>query len=130
MRLKFILILGLFWFFSTFFARSQTISPINETYLNNIVSAIYRVEGGNKTKFPYGIKSINTYGDKTYARKICINTVRNNWRRYQKLNDKSKYHCFLDFLADRYCPRACDSTGNKNWKQNIHKILDVPIKKR
>ncbi|MEK6818489.1 MAG: hypothetical protein AABY10_00990, partial [Nanoarchaeota archaeon] len=46
-----------------------------EEYSNEaIVNAIYYAEGGAKTRFPYGIKSINTFGNKDYARKICLNT--------------------------------------------------------
>lgn len=81
-----------------------------------IADAIYIIEGGAKTRFPYGIKSIDTKGDKSFARKICINTVRNNYGRWQNAGRPGKY---LDFLADRYCPPSADPVGNRNWKRNI-----------
>jgi len=42
---------------------------------------------------------------------------------YQKAQDKSNYHCFLDYLADKYCPPSVDKQGNINWKKNIHKLV-------
>ena len=90
-----------------------------------MVDAIWRVEGGAKTKHPYGIKSIDTRGDADAARRICTNTVRNNWRRWESAG---KPGAFLDFLADRYCPPSVDAKGNFNWKRNIKLILNADIK--
>lgn len=94
---------------------------INTNYLNKVVSAIWVIEGGSKTKYPYGIKSIDTKGNKETARRICSNTVRNNYIRWQKQNKPGE---FLDFLANRYCPTASDPQGNINWKKNIKKLVD------
>lgn len=95
-------------------------AQINNNYLNKIADAIYKVEGGNQTKYPYGIKSINTHGDKILARKICLNTIKNNYKRWQ-INNLNKN--FLDYLADVYCPYSVDRIGNQNWKKNIHKLV-------
>ncbi|MBC8521069.1 MAG: hypothetical protein H8D26_03645 [Methanomicrobia archaeon] len=45
-----------------------------------IVEAIGRAE--NSIEYPYGVRSINTKGDKEYARRICLNSVRNGRARW------------------------------------------------
>ena len=85
---------------------------------NRIADAIYRVEGGRKAKAPYGILSIKVSSEQQ-ARKICINTICNNHARWIDAGRPGKY---LDFLADRYCPKSADPVGNRNWKRNIRRI--------
>ena len=85
---------------------------------NRIADAIYRVEGGAKAKSPYGILSVKV-ANSTEARKICLNTIRNNHTRWIRAGKPGK---FLDFLADRYCPKLADPIGNRNWKKNIKAI--------
>jgi len=85
---------------------------------NRIADAIYRVEGGARAKAPYGILSVKVK-DATEARKVCLNTIRNNHRRWQAAGKPGK---FLDFLADRYCPKSADPVGNRNWKKNVKAI--------
>ena len=89
---------------------------INSNYLNRVVSAIYVIEGGANTKWPYGIKSIKTNNPE----KICRNTVSHNYLRWQK---SGKTNDFLTFLGNRYCPASDDPVGNKNWINNIHKLV-------
>lgn len=93
-------------------------------YVSNVVAAIYRVEGGDKTKYPYGIKSVKVSG-KDEAKRVCENTVRNNLARWRKAGAKGEY---LDFLADRYCPPSADPKGNLNWKNNIKLIITCSSK--
>lgn len=100
---------------------------ISAEKLNKIVNAIYKIE--NSKKYPYGIKSIPIKGNsqeerERYARRICENTVRNNWIRWQKQNKPGH---FLDFLANRYCPVTSDPQGNVNWKKNIKKIVGITV---
>jgi hypothetical protein len=95
---------------------------LNPEIVNRLAAAIYKAEGGDKTKYPYGIKSINTFGDKDKAKKICINTINNNWIRY---NNQSKYTNYIEFLGSRYCPIGAnnDPKGlNKNWVSNVKKL--------
>lgn len=82
-----------------------------------IANAIYRAE--NSVKYPYGIKSIDTHGDKEYARKICLNTIRNNRVRFAK---QTQYKDFLEFLGSRYCPPSAHSL-NKHWVKNVRYFL-------
>jgi len=107
------------------FLTNQAVAQTSSNDLNLIVNSIYRIEGGDKTQYPFGIKSIKTNGNYEKARKICINTVNNTYNRWLHAG---KTNNFFDFLADRYCPVADDKTGNFNWKRNIHSMLDKKIK--
>lgn len=84
--------------------------------VDKLADAIYKAE--NSVKFPYGIKSIDTKSDAVYARKICINTIKNNIKRYNK-SDKSVD--YITFLGNRYCPPNVHSL-NKNWVRNVKKF--------
>jgi len=86
---------------------------------NKIADAIYIIEGGKKTKYPYGVKSVNTRGNRAKARIVCINTIRNTHKRWIADN---KPIDFLDYLANRYCPPSVDRVGNARWKRNIRKF--------
>ena len=81
--------------------------------VEKLANAIYKAE--NSVKYPYGIKSIDTHGDVAYARKICINTIKNNIKRYEK-SDKSVD--YITFLGNRYCPPSIHAL-NKNWVKNV-----------
>ena len=94
--------------FSGDLGKNGQITAISENYAKRIVDAIYIIEGGDKTKYPYGIKSIDTKGNKEYARKICYNTVKNNWIRWQRAGSNGNY---LDFLGNKYCPQSVDYQG-------------------
>lgn len=85
---------------------------------NKMVQAIYRAEGGDKTKHPYGVLSVKC-ADKAEAERVCRNTVVNNWNRWQKAGAHGD---FVEFLANRYCPKSADPVGNARWKLNMRKI--------
>ena len=104
-------------------ARASVPDP---AYVDRVVSAIYRVEGGAKTKYPYGIKSVKVAGT-AEAKRVCRTTVRNNWERWEKAGRPGD---FLDFLGDRYCPPSVDPQGNFRWKNNIHQIITCPPKSK
>lgn len=91
--------------------------PLTDAELNKIANAIYKVEGGAKTKHPYGVLSVKT----SDPRRVCINTIRNNHARWEKAGSHGD---FLNYLANVYCPESADPAGNRNWKKNIHKLLD------
>lgn len=92
-----------------------------------IVNAIYKAEGGSKTKYPYGIRSVNC--ETTQACKaICFNTVKANRKRFARYG----YRCFgrfIEFLASRYCPTtgrnltANEKRLNGNWINNVEYFL-------
>jgi len=84
-----------------------------------IADAVYRVEGGARARVPYGILSIKVR-DAAHARRICLNTIKNNRARWIKAGQPGSY---MDYLADKYCPRSADPVGNKNWKINIKRLV-------
>ena len=95
-------------------------------FVERLANAIQKAEGLS-SRYPYGIKSIappSTIKTRAeldaWARRICINTIRNNWKRWEKAGRPGEY---IDFLADRYCPPSVDLVGNRNWKRNVKKIL-------
>lgn len=102
------------------FLSLQAMAMLPPVQVNKLANAIYIVEGGNKTVYPYGIVSINTRGNPILARTICINTIQNTHNRWLAAN---KPIAFLDYLADRYCPVAADRIGNRRWKVNIKKLV-------
>jgi hypothetical protein len=59
--------------------------------------------------------------DEADARRICINSIRNNIKRWEKAG---KPDTFANFMADRWCPVASDPIGNKNWKKNVTAIYN------
>lgn len=84
-----------------------------------LCNAIFLAEGGYKAQYLYGIRSVH-YKDETEARKICLNTIRNNRKRF--LN-QTKYKDYLEFLANRYCPVSAHPL-NKNWLKNVKYFLE------
>ncbi len=95
------------------------ILAMENTEVERIADAIYKVEGGKKARAPYGILSVKVKGE-VEARRVCQNTIKNNHSRWIKAGRPGNY---IDFLADRYCPPSADLKGNSNWKKNIRKFL-------
>ncbi len=86
-----------------------------------IADAIYCAEGG--ARWGYGIqKKYWHYNNLAEARKICLNTIRNNRVRFAKQN---KYTNFIEFLGSRYCPVGAnnDKGKNKYWVRNVKHFL-------
>ena len=94
-------------------------AEIPPAYAERICTAIYWAEGGAKARVPYGILSVKVK-DAAEARRVCLRTIRNNWRRWEKAGRPGAY---LDFLADRYCPPSVDPTGNRNWRRNVRRLM-------
>jgi len=92
--------------------------PAWHEYTNEeIVEAIGKAE--NSVKYPYGIKSIDTKGNKEYAKKICLNSVRNGRARWIKAGCP---HDLIVFIGLRYCPPMAHKL-NSNWVRNVKAIL-------
>ena len=95
---------------------------------DKIADAIYWAEGGY-IKHPYGILSIKCTG-LAECRKICINTIKNNYKRWQsalQASQISQNMPYLEFLALKYAPVQGDPTGlNKNWLKNVRWYLEHP----
>lgn len=91
-----------------------------------IVNAIYHAEGGKKAKYKYGIRSVS-YSNEKEARKICLNTVRNNRKRFADYGHR-QYSTFIEFLGSRYCPTKgaltqAEKRLNPNWVRNVEFFL-------
>jgi len=89
--------------------------PINA---ERLVDAIYRAEGGDKSHHPYGILSVKVR-NKAEARRVCLNTVRNNYRRWKKAGAKGDFICYL---GNVYAPPnvSNDPSGlNRHWVKNV-----------
>lgn len=65
-----------------------------------LADAIYIAEGKDLARQPYGIETIECNTEQA-CRKICLNTIRNQKKRYEKSDKKLS---FLESLARRYCP--------------------------
>jgi hypothetical protein len=101
-------------------------NKVVKTY-DQLADAIYHAEGGKNTNFPYGIKSVRCDSDRE-CRAICINTIRNNVRRFKQ--DNRGFSSYLEFLANRYAPVgvANDPTNlNRNWLRNVKYFLANPF---
>lgn len=99
-----------------FFLLLATMARAEEYYSNNeIADAIFIIEGGYKSSYPFGIKSVycSGYDD---CRQVCLNTISNNRVRYAEYGYR-QYKSYLEFLASRYCP-ICDE-GCENWLPNL-----------
>ena len=89
-----------------------------------LLNAIYKAEGGAKATYLYGIRSV-TYNTPAEARQICLNTIRNNRRRFKEYGHKT-HKTYLEFLASRYAPINAknDPSGlNHNWLRNVRYFL-------
>ena len=87
-----------------------------------IVNAIYRAEGGMKTRHPYGILAKYKH---TTPRQACFNTVRSARQRFAKQAAEGD---FVVFLARTYCPigAANDPGGlNRHWIKNVKYFLTI-----
>lgn len=97
--------------------------PMAQAQAEKICQAIYRAEGGAKTKHPYGVLSVRVSGVEE-ARKVCLTTIKNNYIRWQNAGSKGE---FLVFLANVYAPTknaTNDPTGlNNNWLKNVRAIV-------
>lgn len=91
----------------------------DEEYAN----AIYKAEGGKKTKYPYGIKSVKCTTEAS-CRNVCLRTIKNNRIRFKQYGYRH-YSSFTQFLGSRYCPTsgsnftASEKRLNKNWVKNV-----------
>ena len=113
----------LFWILATLGALALSAVKCRGEVVDaeRLADAIYRAEGGAKAKKPYGILSIPVR-DEAHARRICINTINNNVKRWEKAGRPGDY---IEFLARRYAPVGAsnDPNGlNHNWVRNVKAI--------
>lgn len=89
------------------------LAKAEEVNIEALTNAIYKAEGGSKTKYPYGILTKYKH---TTARQACVNTIKHALRDWNRKDD------FIAFLGSRYCPIGAknDLQGlNKHWIKNV-----------
>ena len=118
--MRYVPLIALLLLVSVSFKAHAEFVPDTKEKVNQLVDAIYKAE--NSTKYPYGIKSIDTKGNKEYARKICVNTVKNNVKRWKDSVKKGDKRSYLKFLGDRFCPPKAHKK-NVNWLPNVRWFL-------
>ena len=99
---------------------AATVVSAQQINVERMADAIYRAEGGDKARVPYGVLSVKVK-DKADARRITITSIKNNIKRWDKAG---KPGTFIDFMANRWCPVASDPVGNRNWKKNVAAIYN------
>lgn len=82
---------------------------------HRLADAIYRAEGGNRARTPYGVLSVKTKD----ARKVTLNSIQNNHARWEKAGRPCS---FIRYMGRRWCPPSADPVGHKNWVRNVTKI--------
>lgn len=94
----------------------------HEIPAEQVADAVYRAEGGAKTRYPYGVLSVKVNGE-AEARRVCLNSIRNSRQRWYKAGCPGDW---LAYFAKRWCPVGAsnDPTGlNSNWLRNVRAIL-------
>lgn len=90
-----------------------------------MADAIYWAEGGEKTRFPYGVKLYRN-GVAVAAerpREMCLLILQARWREWF---GKGTGQTFTEFVARTYCPVADDPDGHKNWIVNVNYFIRKP----
>ena len=90
---------------------------------DKLANAIYKAEGGAKTKHPYGILAKYKH---TTPRQACLNTIKHKHRDWVKLGSKGD---FIAYLGSKYAPVNCDNDNgtNRYWVKNVRYFLAKEI---
>ena len=83
-----------------------------------ILLAVRKAENG-RAGCEFGIKDPQAWNTdlNTQAGWAAATIIKNRKRWSNQIRDTPVD--FIDFLADRYCPKEDDPQGNKNWKENV-----------
>lgn len=112
------IVLGLLWLAASLPALGQT---SREAFCERVADAIYIAEGGANTRFPYGVRSIQT----SDPRRVCVASVRNNLRRWDAAGRPGE---FIAFMGRRYCPPDAHPL-NRHWVKNVTHHLNAQTPK-
>lgn len=83
--------------------------------VGKLANAIYKAEGGAKTRHPYGVlKKYKT----TTPRQACINTINHKYQDWLKTGCKGD---FITYLGSKYAPINSDTDNgtNRYWVKNV-----------
>jgi len=88
-----------------------------------MADVIYKIEGAEKTRHPFGVLSVPCKGYDE-CRRITVNSLKNSWKRYQKTD---KTIPFDQHFANRWCPVGAENDPqglNKNWLYNFRFYME------
>jgi hypothetical protein len=89
-----------------------------------IADAIFLAEGGNKTRFPYGVRIWDLeraqWRPSLTPRAECLAIIR---RQHDCWAGKDRPGDFINFLARVYCPVTDSDQGQQNWIRNVKHFL-------
>ena len=94
---------------------SRAALALSEKDASALADVIYRVEGGDRARVPYGILGVKVRS-RAHAREICLRTIWHAWRDCPEPKSRER---FIRFLGNRYCPPSADPVGNRNWIRNV-----------
>jgi hypothetical protein len=83
---------------------------------NKLCEAIYRSEGGDRTNYPYGIKSVSCK-TKDECRAVCIKTLRHYQKDFARHGGKG-VRSFIFFSSKRFVGYN-DREGQEIWIKNV-----------
>ncbi len=108
-------------FFGAMFLCAIILSTPKTINFESLADAIFEAEGGWESQYLYGIRSVS-YDSPKEARRICLNTLKNQQKRHQAHDcDKSYIVC----LRDRYCPIKGSGLTKTEKRVNIHWLRNV-----
>jgi hypothetical protein len=88
-----------------------------------------RIVEGVNSNYPYGVMIRGKNGELRHycpfkARIICKRTIMHKFNQFVASDGKS-YDLigYINYLADRYCPKSADFNGNLRWKTNMVKLM-------
>jgi hypothetical protein len=101
------------------------VARADERYFDRLADAIWWAEGGEKTRFPYGVKILvaGVYHPAENPRATCLAIIRRQHKRWASVGRPDD---FVFFLSQTYCPPTADWRGNLNWRNNVRFYLKLP----
>jgi hypothetical protein len=80
-----------------------------------LANAIYKAEGGERARVPYGILSVPVHSE-AEARRVCLRTIHHQIAKWEATGRQGDV---FSWIGAAYCPASSDPIGNKNWTHNV-----------
>lgn len=107
---------GAFLFLVLFAGCGPTPALAFDLQEERFANAIWNAEGGSKAHVPYGVETVDVGKDAAYARKICLNSIRNNRARWVLAGRPGD---FISFMSKRWCP-----LNSVVWARNVRYFME------
>ena len=100
---------------------SQIVACSKPETLNyeKLATAIFYSEGGDRTNYPYGIKSVSC-ATKMECKAVCIKTIRHRWSLFKK-HENNGIKNFIITLSRSY-DSGDSRVGQAIWIKNVTRI--------